>query len=244
MELHFNEIRVGEVVRYDYRTADIFRSFNIEYCCAGSKLLGKVCEEYGIDPDDLRIELNAILELQGEGISDEMDFVNWDHNRLLNQIETVHHVYAHGAIPVIRAQLTKLVQIYGDQFPQLSEIEKDFIKASGSFKWHMRKEELVFFPLLRRWFDSPLKSGEEISMYTPILEIIKEHETEVNLFKGIRNLCESVMETSGEYVMLKDCMQNLIDFFQDMELHLHLENNILFPKVIQMERGLVESGRN
>ena len=146
----FNKMTIGEIVTADYRTAAVFTHFKIDYCCKGNIGLDEACSRKNIDPEILKKELEkATTEPVREKETGKMNAAE-----LCDYIENVHHKYVEAAIAQLNPLVEKIVAVHGDKHPELSEIKGEFQASAGELTMHMKKEELILFPYIRRMVEA------------------------------------------------------------------------------------------
>ena len=230
------ETTIREIVRNDHRAAAVFEKHAIDFCCGGNKTLESVCEQKGIDPAMLVRELRLVEAASGSGYFRPDQ---WDPDVLADFIVNTHHRYVRRMLPQIRAHLAKLVSVHGMNHPELSAIAGRFEEVAGELTHHMQKEEVVLFPAIKTLVT--LSAREQatrqapFSIRRPIEMMEAEHQTAGDALTFIRT-------TSGDFVPPADACETyrvtyreLEDFERDLHQHVHLENNILFPKAIALE---------
>ena len=232
---------VGEVVRRDYRAAAVFKSFHIDFCCGGNKSIAQVCAERKLDEQKVLDALrNYLNESPAKG---DINFDAWPLDLLIDYIEKTHHRYVERSIPPLKNYLRKLVAIHGEAQPQLRVIEQLFNASAGNLAQHMKKEELILFPYIRKMVKAALV-GEELtppsfgSVAQPIASMIVEHETEGAHFDQISKESNEFDVPGWGCNTYAVAMKLLQEFQEDLHLHIHLENNILFPKAAELEKRL------
>ncbi len=232
---------IGEIVAEDYRTAPVFQSLGVDYCCKGNRTLSEVCDSMGIETEVVMADLNAATK---QKVNAEPEYQSWPADKLADHIQNKHHRYVEEKIPLIMQNLEKLCNVHGLAHPELFEIAEQFNLSSGELAMHMKKEELVLFPFIKNMVASKEKSKRVSKPYfdtvqNPIKMMKHEHDIEGARFQRINEL------TDG-YVLPKDACNTygvtfamLKEFEEDLHLHIHLENNILFPMAIEMEKVAV-----
>mgnify|MGYP000915336551 CR=1 FL=1 len=162
-------------------------------------------------------------------------------NRLIDYILTKHHAYVRTHIPVINEFLEKLCRVHGGNHPELFEVSELFQQGSANLLEHMMKEENILFPLMRQLEsvqqDEHIPTGN-ISVQAPIRMMEKEHAAEGDRFARIAEITEGYTVPADGCTTYKVTFSMLKDFEMDLHKHIHLENNILFPKAIEMEYEL------
>ncbi|WP_286744254.1 iron-sulfur cluster repair di-iron protein [Roseivirga sp. UBA1976] len=234
------EKTVGEIVAEDYRTASVFESFGIDFCCRGNRPLKDACNESEVSKGTLKQALEA-LNRQPTGEKTEYD--QWPIDLLCDYIEKKHHRYVEEKLPVIKQYLAKIVSVHGAQHPELSTIESLFNASAGELAMHMKKEELILFPFIRRMMTSKSEEIKERpphfgTIENPVQTMMHEHDTEGERFRQIKKLSNSYVPPPDACNTYMVTYALLKEFEEDLHLHIHLENNILFPKAIAMEKQL------
>jgi regulator of cell morphogenesis and NO signaling len=238
METYLNST-VGEIVTKDFRTASVFSEYGIDFCCGGDVTLQKACEDQAVNISELQEKLNNVTRNEK---TDDTDFSSWELDVLVDYIEKTYHQYIKSETPLILQHLKKIQEVHGERHPELSEILDLFSQAAVALGSHLLKEERILFPVIRQLAQSK-KSGQNMerghfgSVENPINAMKYEHVVEGDRFKKISDL-------SHKYTMPADgcntywiTYAQLNEFEQKLHQHIHLENNILFPKSIELEQS-------
>lgn len=227
---------VGKIVAADYRAAEVFKSRNIDFCCNGNRSIGEVCETAAIDTNILIAELNEITK-QNEGAN--IDYRAWDMDLLADYIQKKHHRYVEKNIPILTAYLNKIVAVHGKQHPELIEINALFTASAAELLAHMKKEEMVLFPYVQQMMDNATTQKPPFgTVQNPIAMMMHEHDTEGDRFRKIAALSNNYTPPADACNTYTVTFSLLKEFEADLHLHIHLENNILFPKAIETEKAL------
>ena len=231
---------IGTVVAADYRSATVFETFGIDYCCNGNRSIVEACATAGIDPEKLREALLAIPETKSEH---SIDFQSWPPDLLADYIEKTHHRYVTAKISELMPLLEKIVRVHGEQHPELLTIQSLFGETAGALTQHMKKEELILFPFIREMMRKQIQqeSLEPVGFGTvqnPIAMMHREHDDEGKRFRTIAALSNNYTAPEDACTTYKLTYALLKEFEADLHLHIHLENNILFPKAIELEEKL------
>lgn len=230
---------VGEVVAKDYRTASVFKSHRIDFCCKGNRSINEVCEKNNLNTDALLDELNQAAQSSSESTS---DFQSWDMDLLADYIEKKHHRYVEKKIPELNAFLNKISKVHGEHHPELLEIEALFAASAHELLAHMHKEETILFPYIRKMAtDENSQSPPFGTVQNPIEMMMKEHDTEGERFRKIAGLSDNYNPPQDACTTYRVAFSMLQEFEDDLHKHIHLENNILFPKAIEAEKILVNA---
>ena len=236
-----SDITVGEVVKMNFRTASFFQSYHIDYCCGGKQLLTDACNNAGVLVEDALKQLTLLLEQQD---SDTLYIQNLQPDELADYIVKRHHAYVRTNIPVILQNLLKICEKHGEHHPELYEINEMFNTAAGNLSMHMQKEEMILFPYIRKLSEAKRGSGEYHqppfeTVSNPIEMMISEHQQEGDRFDMISKLSGNYNVPSDACMTYEVTMNQLREFEEDLHHHIHLENNILFPEVVALEREFV-----
>ncbi|UPS91592.1 iron-sulfur cluster repair di-iron protein [Bizionia sp. M204] len=237
--LHKNMSKpIGEYVADDFRTAAVFSNYGIDFCCKGHRTVEEVCNKNGVNPDELLSKLDAILESKG---NNAIDYKSWPLDLLADYIEKTHHRYVEEKIPVLRQFLDKLCKVHGGNHPELFKINELFTGCAGELAAHMKKEELILFPFIKKMVKATL-DGQAIeaphfgTVENPIAMMMEEHENEGERFRKIALITNNYTPPADACNTYKVTYAMLDEFEKDLHLHIHLENNILFPEAAKLEQ--------
>ncbi|MGS4346742.1 iron-sulfur cluster repair di-iron protein [Myroides odoratus] len=231
---------IGSFVAEDFRTAAVFNKYGIDFCCKGGRTLEEVCEKKDIDALVLMGELERLVSQQAENT---IDFRQWPLDLLADYIEKTHHRYVEEKIPVLLQFLNKLSKVHGDRHPELYEINELFIGCAQELSQHLKKEELVLFPFVRKMVSSTI-TGQTIerphfgTVENPVALMMHEHDGEGERFRKIAALSNQYTPPADACNTYKVTYAMLKEFEEDLHKHIHLENNILFPSAIVLEQKL------
>lgn len=231
---------VGEVVTLDYRTAAVFKSYGIDFCCKGNRSIAEVCENRKIEEKVLMDNLNSVLKKQENSA---IDYQSWPLDLLADYVEKKHHRYVEQQSVVLKQYLNKLCKVHGSEHPELFEITEHFVASAGELAMHMKKEELVLFPFIKKMVKAEmamenLESPHFGSVKNPVEMMMHEHDAEGERFRKIEALSSGYTPPADACNTYRVTYALLQEFEQDLHLHIHLENNILFPKAIALEKKL------
>ena len=231
---------IGELVANDYRTASVFKKYNIDFCCQGNRTINDACEAKEIDGKLVVADLNAILQSQQPG---SIDYQSWPLDLLAEYIEKKHHRYVEEKTQEIKPYIEKIARVHGGRHPELLAINEHFNATAGELAMHMKKEELIVFPFIKKMVKAK-EEGTKVatpnfeSIQFPIQAMMDEHTNEGDRFRLIEALSNNYTTPEDGCNTYKVTYALLKEFEQDLHLHIHLENNILFPKAIELEKEL------
>lgn len=232
---------IGNLVAQDYKTASVFKSFNIDFCCNGNRTIQEACDKKDLNISEVLESLNKLNQLEN---SNTPDFNSWDIDLLAEYIEKKHHRYVTEKIPEITQYVKKVAAVHGQHRPELIEIRDLFLGAAEELTFHMQKEETIVFP-----FAKQIATLKEDSIKKPFFETLEnpincmkhEHDTEGERFRQIAKLSNNYTPPEDACNTYKVVFAMLQEFEEDLHMHIHLENNILFPKAIEMGKNIVYS---
>ena len=237
------ETIVGELVAEDYKAASVFKSYEIDFCCKGNRSINEVCESNNINSQSLIDDLDTTLNKAESGST---DYKSWPIDLLVDYIEKRHHKYVDDKILEIKPYLDKTCNAHGKDNPELLEIRELFNQSAGELTAHMKKEELILFPFVRQ-VAKVILTGEKLdaahfgSVENPVNMMKEEHVDEGERFRKISELSNNYTIPEGGCNTYAVTYALLKEFEEDLHLHIHLENNILFPKAIELEKQFVNS---
>lgn len=224
----YNEITVGEIVAEDFRAAEIFKNVGIDFCCGGNKSLDNACNEKDIDPSSLRLQLK---ELENEPISQTQNFKEWELDFLSNYIVNTHHRYMLKTMPELVLYTKKIASVHGSNHPELIELADLFRGINNELIQHLKNEEEVLFPAIKE----ALKSNSTESRGTIRSEISRmngEHELAGGAMDRINEITSNYSVPQDGCNTYHVTFKLLRQFEDDLHTHVHLENNILYPKAL------------
>ena len=223
---------VGEFVAADYRTAKIFEKYGIDFCCGGKIALADACREKGIDHGTIQREIEAV---KSEPLERSLNYAAWELPFLCDYIVTVHHVYIKENSGQIAAYARKIAEVHGAHHPEVEEIAAIFDKVATDLAAHLHEEEETFFPAVKR-ADAARKAGQTAdqpdsdTIRKCLAKLRREHEEVGDAVHTIRDLAKGYAIPDDVCNTFVVTYQKLKEFEEDLHKHVHLENNILFPK--------------
>lgn len=236
------ESTIGELVTKDFRKAEVFKKFGLDFCCGGKKTLTKACKEKGLDVVQIEKELKAIDQIPA---APSQDYNDWNLGFLADYILNTHHKYVTQAIPVIYEYTQKVARVHGERHPEAIEIASEFLKVADELNRHMMKEENVLFPYIKKLAEAQ-KSGTTVetppfgTIQGPIRMMEIEHEEVGDVMENIQRLTNNFTPPADACTTYRLSFAKLKEFEEDLHQHIHLENNILFPRSIELEKELLE----
>lgn len=227
---------IAALVTEDFRRAAIFKKHNIDFCCGGKKKLAEVCEQKSIESEKIIAE---IQQLNTANKIDEWD--SWSLSRLIDYIIDKHHAYVLEQMPIIHAFLAKVAKVHGHAYPEVVGSLQLFESIMRELENHMMKEENVLFPYIKQLEEGQTTSSPFGSVENPIRMMEFEHEEAGDIMKHIAKNTNNYTPPEGACNTFKAAYYQLMEFEKDLHQHIHLENNILFPKAIELEQSKISS---
>ncbi len=235
-----DEKTIGELVAGNYRTAPVFKKYGIDFCCKGGRTIEDACASKGINPEPLLADLDKAFEIKDDSGN---DYTAWPLDKLADYIIDEHHSYVERAILQVKPFLEKVAKVHGPGHPHLLEVRDLFFEASANLSQHMKKEELILFPFIKK-MQMAKDAGEPMpqppfgSIGNPIAMMKAEHEDEGTRFERISELTNNYLPPEYACNTWQVSFHLLKEFQDDLHKHIHLENNILFPQALELEKVL------
>lgn len=226
----------------------VFEQLGIDYCCGGNKSLEQACGEANLQIDQVLRSLESAADsADTRRASLETPLLGQDWQQapladLIAHIANKHHKYVKAEIARLRPLFDKVCNVHGVRHPELLRLRTDFHALAQELTTHMMKEEMVLFPYIERMEESAI-AGEPVlpapfgTVSNPVAMMVHEHDDAGNLLRSMRVLSDGYEPPEGACVSYKTLYSALAEFERDLHQHIHLENNILFPRAIEMERA-------
>ncbi|MCG9879255.1 MAG: iron-sulfur cluster repair di-iron protein [Bacteroidia bacterium] len=237
-----NELKertVAEIVSENIKAAHVFKKYGIDFCCGGGVSVAKACEKKGVNIEALSADIAAI----GNNTFPSHNFNGWELDFLSEYIINTHHVYVSENIPLTLQYAEKVAKVHGNASPELYKILELFKIVAAELHSHMQKEEQILFPYIKQLVqvkktNSTMNVPPFGSAKNPIRMMEMEHEKAGDLLKEIAVLSKQYTTPDWACNTYKALFAKLEEFEDDLHQHVHLENNILFPKAILMEESI------
>lgn len=236
---------LAQIVNEQFQTASVFEKYHLDYCCKGRRSLLQACEEEKVPVNEIIEDLNKVYEHP----TNTIDFNSIKLYELSEYIVHTHHSYVKKEMPLIISYLRKVTSKHGDRHPELNKILELFTELSIEMSLHLNKEELVLFPRIRQLEKHGL---DQLSFDAQMFEYIKlpiinmevEHDDAGNKMNGIRLFTNNYTPPKDACTTYKLMYACLHAFEIDLHQHVHLENSILFPKALALEKEIQMRNRN
>jgi regulator of cell morphogenesis and NO signaling len=222
------DMTIGEIVANDFRAAAVFKEAGIDFCCGGKKGITDTCNEKSIDKTDL---IEKLMRLESTPNTTTHDFKGWNPAFLCDYIVNTHHKYVLKSLPDLVFYTEKIASVHGAGHPELKEVADLFSQINRELLQHLKNEEEILFPAIKEVSKTGSVDAKAI-IRSEISRLSGEHE-----FAG--GAMDKINAITGNYKVPADgcntytvAFQLLSQFEDDLHVHVHLENNILFPKAV------------
>lgn len=229
---------LGALAAKDLRKAEIFKKYGLDFCCGGKKTVKEACAEKGLDVTKIEQELQ---QADKNPLTKALPYGDWSLDFLADYIVNTHHTYVRKTLPELRAYALKVAQVHGSRHPELVTIHHLVEAINEELLEHLDKEEGVVFPFVKKIVTAK-KTNTPLdvtgSVQHPIKTMEAEHEQAGKILENIRSISNNYAlpeDACASYGLLFKMLQ---DFEDDLFTHIHLENNILFPKTLELEKTL------
>ncbi len=218
----------------------VFEKFGIDYCCGGGKSLREACQAANVAPDKLLELLQAAS--QSRSTNRNKDWNSESLADLIDHIVETHHVYTREELDRLEPLLAKVCSVHGQRHPELLRMQQLFAGLCQELTMHMMKEEQVLFPYISRMEEAVLERRPIMppmfgTVQNPVQMMIHEHDSAGEALHEMRQLSAGYTAPQDACVSFQTLYRTLDEFERDLHQHIHLENNILFPRAVEMERG-------
>jgi len=236
---------VSEIVAQDYRTAEVFRKHGIGYCCGGKWPMEIACQMSGVDADQLKAELEAVTRTIH--VSNQLEFAEWDIDFLIDYIMNVHHRYLKKSLIPVKQVLSDFSAEHIKKYPWLAQLEKQFDSLARHLNVSMQREEEVLFPYIRQIAHAhkdkePYAALLVRTLRKPVEDrMYKDHETIVGIIHSIREITGNYTVPENACTSHKVVAAKLKELDNDLSQHLYLEQSILFPRAVAIEKEVLSS---
>lgn len=231
--------RVKDLVMEIPGAARILDGWGIDYCCGGNELLEDACARAGISVDQL---VTAVQSNAAPASTERKDWRSESLTNLANYILEKHHTFTRDEMERLTTLLSKVCSVHGQNHPELIQIQHVFSSLCNELTTHMYKEEQILFPYIFQ-LDKAVSQGRPApfspfgTVQNPVRMMMIEHDNAGAMLRELRDLSERYTVPSDGCASFRLLYEGLDGFEQDLRQHIHLENNLLFPRAIELEGG-------
>lgn len=217
----------------------VFEKLKIDYCCGGDRPLGEACATAGVKVENLERMLAEAGQAEVQG-NDSLDFQKATLSELVGHILDKHHVYTKEEMARLEPLIDKVIAAHGENHPELRKLGELFQELCADLKPHMFREEQILFPYIVEMEMSALQNRPAPfapfgTVSNPIRMMMMEHDAVGDLLRELRAISSSYTVPADGCIGYQTLYQALEAFEGDLHQHIHLENNILFPRAIELE---------
>ncbi|WP_026889558.1 iron-sulfur cluster repair di-iron protein [Clostridium beijerinckii] len=228
--------KIGEIVTKFPNAADIFKEYKIDFCCGGDRPLITAINEQGVNEAEILEKINASYEkLQNKLYTNNKNWVEAPFDELVDHIVNVHHGYLYENLPKISELTTKILRVHGGNHPELSKVHKLFHTVKMELEAHLIEEETIQYPAIKEY----LRSNSEVELdkaINIINQLQDEHTGAGDILKELRKVTNDYKAPSDGCNTYKLTYAKLEEMESDIFQHIHLENNILFPRLYELKK--------
>jgi len=233
--------KVGAIAAANPRAKKVLEEAGVDYCCGGEKSLHEACMHNSASAEEI---LKRLEENSQQAGPEEANWASASLSELTRHIVEKHHKYVRETLPRVGALLAKVNVKHGPNHPELAKIEEEFAGLGQEMYAHMQKEEQILFPYIERL--ERAKEGEEPfeppffqTVRNPVHMMMQEHDSAGDALKAMRNLSSGYQTPAEACESYREVYRSLAEFEADMHTHVHLENNILFPRAVALEAKIL-----
>lgn len=231
---------IREIVTADFRTAAVFRKLHIDFCCSAERTLADACRDQGVPVEAVLAELVEAAHVPDDGPAVGTS----DLDALVSHILDHHHTYVREALPLIQAHTERVARVKGDRHPEMIEVDRVFTTAAAALVAHMDQEEQVVFPYIvalerARRSGLPAPAAQFASVEEAIRAMERDHRDAADAMERIRELTNAFTYPEDACTTFRVCVQELAALERDLHTHMHLENNLLFPAALELDRAVI-----
>ncbi len=224
------EPTIGEIVANDFRAASIFKEAGIDFCCGGNKSLTDACKEKGADESHLIQQIETLAQTP---VSGAMNFKEWELGFLCDYIVNTHHKFVLKHLPELFFYTQKIADVHGENHPELIEVADLFTKINEELLQHLKNEEEILFPAIKE-AEKDASPQVKATIVSEITRMQGEHEFAGGAMDQINILTNNYFIPADACNTYRVSLKLLEQFEDDLHIHVHLENNILYPKALKL----------
>ncbi len=226
-----SRMKLGEIVNQLPDASNVFKNYQIDFCCGGNRTLKEAAEEQGINLEQVLQQLNEAYQTMLELENKQVDWQTIGYSFLIDHILQTHHSYLKTELPEISALVTKILRVHGTGHKELTQLHRQFHLLQMDLIQHLIKEEEELFPLIKK-YEKGASKDLLVMIQNKIEELEKEHLEAGTILKTMRVVTENYLIPDDACKTFRLTYQSLEYLETDLFEHIHLENNILFPRLL------------
>lgn len=229
-QIIFKDLEIGAIVADDFRTSKVFTDVGIDFCCGGKQSVGEACQELKIDITELEQKMDVV---KSEPINQSLNFKEWELPFLIDYIVNTHHKYVTKALPELVFYTAKIADVHGENHAELIDIAAKIAAVNTELKQHLKNEEEVLFPAIKSILVNPTDEIKTV-INSEIKRMLGEHDFAGGTLDEINRITAGYKTPDDACNTYQVAFKILQQFEDDIHVHVHLENNILFPKALKL----------
>jgi regulator of cell morphogenesis and NO signaling len=219
----------------------VFEKLGIDYCCGGNKSLDEACHAAKLNTDQVLDALKK-AEQSARAVQEEHNWQTEALADLIAHIKNTHHVYTREELARLAPLFDKVCSVHGKNHPELLEIREAFQGLAAELTTHLMKEEMVLFPYVKRMEEAAIEKAPTVpapfgTVQNPVSMMEREHDSAGNALRAMRAASKGYAAPEDACVSYQTLYKALAELEADLHQHIHLENNILFPRAVAMEKA-------
>jgi regulator of cell morphogenesis and NO signaling len=229
---------VGQIVRNNPAAVGLFETLGIDFCCGGQRSLAEACERVNKPVDQVIADLEASLQLPP--IEEDCHWLTCSLTELADHIVSRHHEYVRRELPVLRSLAARVASKHGVARPEVIELGTLLEAVDSELSPHLLKEEAVLFPAFRQMElagEGATRRACFPALINPIRHMMEDHDDAGELLRRIRTITNQYALPTNACMTYQALYRGLKEFEEDLHRHIHLENNILFPRALEFEKS-------
>jgi regulator of cell morphogenesis and NO signaling len=229
------ETSLAEVINTRPILARELERLGLDYCCGGERTVADACATQGLDTAEVVATLSRVAD-EGDGDGARAQWATMGVTELVDHIETTHHRYLWAELPRLSALLDKIARVHGERHAELADVCHVYRELRADLEPHLDKEEQVVFPMIKLLAGAqPAPKFHAGSLVEPIAVLLAEHDRVGELLAQLRALTQGYEVPPDGCESYRACYERLAELETDTHLHVHKENNLLFPAVVRMD---------
>lgn len=228
--------KIGDIVVKFPGAADIFKEYRIDFCCGGDRPLAEAIKEQELKESEILDKVNSMYEKYKDTLNTkDKNWVEAPLDELVDHIINVHHGYLYENLPKIAEYAAKILRVHGGHHPELAQVHRLFNTVKMELEEHLIKEETIQYPAIKEYLKSKFPADLDTAV-TIIKELDKEHTGAGDILKELRKVTKDYAVPEDGCNSYKLTYMMLQEFESDLFQHIHLENNILFPRLFALQK--------
>jgi len=221
---------IGNIVVNFPKAIETFKEYNIDFCCGGHRPLADALKELNLDERAVLDRINQEYESFKDSMDSDIDWRTASYTELIDYVVQKHHSFLQNELPVIGQLVAKILRVHGEHHVELAKVHKLFNALRTELESHLIKEEETLFPIIKQYEKNPSPELLDKALKT-IQELEDEHTGAGDILKELRKITEQYMTPADGCPTYGLTYQKLYELESDLFQHIHMENNIMFPRL-------------